>query len=338
MVGLRTLAKTIIARLPVPAQYWIKWTIRCLATYFARKGEQHITAPKGEQQIPVLSRGTPASMDGLVSQMVTVEQMRSDVFNYWADCLKHPIKLDRKLWEFVYALQALRETGNLAPGRRGLGFGVGGEPIIPLMVNNGCRIVLTNQNEEKARDEGWVKEIDQYVQFVADPSEILRFNHGGLSDSKTFQEEATYRDVDMNFIPEDLRGFDLVWSLCAMEHLGSLANGIAFVHNSLKCLKPGGVAVHTTEFNLSSDENTVEEKLLVLYRRRDLLELATDLANQGHLIDLNFDPGDPQINSYVDTPPYRRSVHSKIYVGEYVTTSFGLIIRKNPLDIRGRRL
>ena len=96
MVGLRTLAKTIIARLPVPAQSWIRWTIRSLATYFARKGEQHITAPKGEQQIPFLSRGTPASMDGLVSQMVTVEQMQSDVFNYWADRLKHPITLDRK--------------------------------------------------------------------------------------------------------------------------------------------------------------------------------------------------------------------------------------------------
>ena len=33
---------------------------------------------------------------------------------------------------------------------------------------------------------------------------------------------------------------------------------------------PGGVGVHTTEYNLSSNERTVEQGPTVLYRRRDL--------------------------------------------------------------------
>ena len=34
--------------------------------------------------------------------------------------------------------------------------------------------------------------------------------------------------------------------------------GLRFLEDSLDCLKPGGVAVHTTELNLSSNEETME--------------------------------------------------------------------------------
>ena len=38
------------------------------------------------------------------------------------------------------------------------------------------------------------------------------------------------RHVDMNHVPADLAGrFDIVWSACALEHLGSIANGLRFM-------------------------------------------------------------------------------------------------------------
>ena len=43
-----------------------------------------------------------------------------------------------------------------------------------------------------------------------------------------------------------------------------------FVINSMRVLKPGGVAVHTTEFNLSSNDDTIEARDLCVYRRRDI--------------------------------------------------------------------
>ena len=59
-----------------------------------------------------------------------------------------------------------------------------------------------------------------------------------------------------------------LWSSCSLEHLGSISHGIEFILNSLKCLKQHGVAVHTTEFNLSSNEETLNEKIVASLEKR----------------------------------------------------------------------
>ncbi len=74
----------------------------------------------------------------------------------------------------------------------------------------------------------------------------------------------------MNDIPGDLEGFDFNWSSCSFEHLGSIEKGINFLMNQLKTLKPGGWAVHTTEFNVSSDDKTIESGDTVVYRKKDI--------------------------------------------------------------------
>ena len=38
--------------------------------------------------------------------------------------------LHRKMWEWLFIAEALRERGMLAAGRRGVGFGVGQEPLV----------------------------------------------------------------------------------------------------------------------------------------------------------------------------------------------------------------
>ena len=95
-----------------------------------------------------------------------------------------------------------------------------------------------------------------------------------IVDGDVFDANVSYRICDMSDIPEDLNGFDFNWSSCCFEHLGSLEAGMDFVINAVeKTLRPGGIAVHTTEFNLSSNEQTVEEGPTVIYRRRDIEEL-----------------------------------------------------------------
>jgi methyltransferase family protein len=99
---------------------------------------------------------------------------------------------------------------------------------------------------------------------------------------RKFDKNVKFRPTDMT----DLSGFekayfDFIWSSCSMEHLGSLEAGVQFVLESLSLLKEGGVAVHTTEFNCSSNERTVEVGPCVIYRRGDLEELGCRVRRTG---------------------------------------------------------
>ena len=96
-------------------------------------------------------------------------------------------------------------------------------------------------------------------------------------------------------------------------------------------LKQGGVAIHTTEFNLSSNGHTLESRDLSLYRRRDIQELAERLMRAGYNVEpIDFDPGEALIDDYVDLPPYREEPHLRLRIGEYDCTSIGLIISRVP--------
>jgi hypothetical protein len=114
----------------------------------------------------------------------------------------------------------------------------------------------------------------------------------------------------MNSIPDDLKDFDFCWSSCAFEHLGSIEAEKAFVMNSLNTLRGGGLAAHTTELNLSSDEDTVASGGTVLFRRRDFREIASALRNEGHTVaPLNFYQGTHLLDQYVVMPPYSNDAH-----------------------------
>jgi hypothetical protein len=160
--------------------------------------------------------------------------------------------------------------------------------------------------------------------------------HGLVSDEE-LARRVQYRDVDMNHLPDDLRGFDFTWSSCALEHLGTLAAGIEFVVAQMDCLRPGGVAVHTTEYLVTSDHDpsTVEQGGTVFYRRSDIADLVDKLRRAGHAIDMDYSLGRTPDDLHIDVPPYT-DVHLRTKLGEYVTTSVALIVTKGP-PATGRR-
>ena len=86
--------------------------------------------------------------------------------------------------------------------------------------------------------------------------------------------------------------------------------------------------MHTTEFNCSSDNDTLDHASTVLFRQRDLLSLASRLRARGHRIDLTFDLGDQPLDRHVDMAPYSADRHLKLMIEKWVTTSFGLVIQK----------
>jgi SAM-dependent methyltransferase len=133
----------------------------------------------------------------------------------------------------------------------------------------------------------------------------------------------------MNDIPADLAGrFDACWSTCSLEHLGSLQHGLDFIENSLSVLRPGGIAVHTTEFNLVSNNKTLDAPGLCVYRRRDMEALAARLIAQGHqVLPLNFHPGEEELDEVIDVPPYALP-HLKLELQDMTCTSIGFAVRR----------
>lgn len=267
----------------------------------------------------------------LTSQPCTYASLTSPELQVWADRLRpmwdpegtdqRPTMVHRKMWEWLYICEALSRAGMLAPGRRGLGFGVGREPLVALFASLGCEIVATDLDPERASAAGWTESGQEYS-GGADG-----LNDAGLCPEADFEQRVRYRHVDMNHIPDDLVDFDFTWSSCAFEHLGTLAAGADFVVRQMDCMTPGGLAVHTTELNVSSDEDTIESGATVLYRRRDIRELVARLRRLGYLIEVDLTDGDAPADRHVDVPPFS-DTHLRTVLGEHVTTSVGLVIGK----------
>lgn len=272
---------------------------------------------------------------GLCCKPSTQADMESDWAAYWLAELKVPVVFHRKLWEFAYMLQALWERGMLEPGRRGLGFGCGTEPLPSYLASLGVDVTVTDLAPEASIDLGW----STTNQHTATLEHAFKPE---LVEREAFHRHVSLAYVDMNAIPPDLQGYDFCWSICALEHLGSIAKGLDFVQNSLDTLKPGGVAVHTTEFNFASDEETIDNWPTVLFLRRHFMELANRLNGLGHEVaELDFSVGDRPMDRFIDLPPwdhdmndYMRAnwgaghVHLKLSVDGFPSTCFGLVIRK----------
>jgi hypothetical protein len=252
-----------------------------------------------------------------ICQPCTPEQIDEPIFLKWCDRLKTEPGPHRKLWEWVYICEVLERHGEtLGRPMRLLGFGVGREPIVGWFASQGHTIVATDLPAEEADAAFW-SDSDQHADSVD------RLDMAGLCPPEILRRQVTFLPVDMRRVPDDLGRFDGLWSSCAFEHLGDLGAGVSFVLGTLANVRPGGVAVHTTEFNVSSESDTVAEGPVVLYRRRDLEELRERAASVGFDSDATYSLGaDPEL-ALVDHPPYAVP-HLKILNGGHVTTSFGL--------------
>lgn len=259
----------------------------------------------------------------LISCLCTEASLLSKQAQEWGAKLgEKPGHVHRKIWEWCYICQALEERGMLRPGKRGLGFAVGEEPLTAMFAAKGAHITATDLALEDAKVAGWAESGQHATGMHA-------LNSRGICTPDKFQKLVHFKSADMNNIPAEFHGqFDFVWSSCALEHLGNLEKGMQFIYNAMDCLKPGGFAIHTTEYNVSSNTETVDSGDTVLYRKRDIEEVAATLQAQGHLINLDLSEGTGELDQIIDLPPYKQLIHLKLQIGQYVVTSVGLIVQK----------
>jgi SAM-dependent methyltransferase len=231
-------------------------------------------------------------------------------------------KLHRKPWEWCAIAEALWERGFLENGKTGLGFAVGTEPLPAVFAKYGVSILATdlamenpeaaawrnsNQNAESL-ESLWKEEILPREQFA----KLVRFQHADMKHPEAINET-----------------FDFVWSSCALEHLGSLEEGMNFVINSSKLLKPGGIGVHTTEFNVGSNESTLMNGPSVVYRKRDIEELDYRLRQLGMCLEeMDFRAGTAAADRQFDVPPYyaQGTQHIKLLLADQVATSIVFVV------------
>ncbi|TCM18705.1 methyltransferase family protein [Novosphingobium sp. PhB165] len=270
-------------------------------------------------------------MHSLSSCICQYDHINSKWFKRWSDLIGVPNypeggvpRAYRKLWEWAGILEVFRQRGKLQQGMKGIGFAVGTEPLACIIANHGVEVLASDLGAGE-QVEGWASD----NQHAATLDAIYRPN---IIDRQKFNDLVSFKPVDMAHL-EDLPSaeYDFAWSSCAFEHIGNLEDGLSFVINAMRLLKPGGIAVHTTEINLSSNENTIFDGHMCIYRKHDIenLDRRLRLIRCG-IENMNWDAGCHEHDLNYDSPPYFETgrPHVKLELGGFITTSCMIVVRK----------
>jgi hypothetical protein len=95
--------------------------------------------------------------------------------------------------------------------------------------------------------------------------------------------------------------------------------------------EPGGVSVHTTEFELTPRSETADYGNLALYRKADLDRLAERVRSLGFEIETNWYVSmDTAADRWVSVGPYSHDdpAHLKLVIEDSVSTSVSLLISR----------
>jgi 2-polyprenyl-3-methyl-5-hydroxy-6-metoxy-1,4-benzoquinol methylase len=289
--------------------------------------DQNIKA-LGYMQAHELQRSlpTPAQTSavhfGLSSRATKQIEYEALWFAHWCRELKIPIRFHRKIWEFAFVLPSLHDAGLLREGVRCLGFGCGREPLPSYFAALGMSVTVTDLAPSAVEKLGWA-ETGQHSQTLESVF------HSDLVDRSKFDANVALRHVDMNSIPEDLKEFDFCRSICALEHLGSIKNGLDFIENSMKTIRFEGISIHTAEFNYLRETETIDDVGTVLFLRRHFEEITNRLTANGHKVaPLDFNVGGGFLDHSIDTPPYGSDMHLKLAIEGFASTCFGLAVQK----------
>jgi SAM-dependent methyltransferase len=181
--------------------------------------------------------------------------------------------------------------------------------------------VNVTATDQASPDAGWVTS-GQYA------GQKTKLYYPQYCTPQQFDTYVRYAHADMRHPPcdEHLAQFDFVWSLNSLDHLGSIEAANRFIFDSLKCLKPGGRAVHTTEFSVFP-ESPVREGGTIFYARECWTELLEALTAANYTVTMDWDLGSNPLDYWVDVPPYSMQ-HMKLHFEGRVCTSVLLVVDK----------
>lgn len=265
-----------------------------------------------------------SSSANMLSSICTAEDIES--FEYKSiiqNVLKEQVRYHRKQWEHVFIVKHLQDKARL-PGSRGLGFGVGKEPLSSLFASFGSKILATDLPTSSSDSEIW-NSTSQYSSSLSDLYIERLINHD------EFIRHCTYQPLDMNDFGAIPSSYDFHWSSCVIEHIGSKKAAFSFLVESASRLNPGGLAVHTTELCMQPDNRGIDQPGCCVFTVEDLevLSLTLEDADIGcRLKPLVISQSAHPLNYHIDTPPYSDDLHLRLLLLGIFVTSVGLIIEK----------
>lgn len=148
-----------------------------------------------------------------------------------------PERFHRKIWEFNQALYGLRRLRRLAPAATALGIGCGHEELMYFLANRIARVVATDLYEGG---------------FLGGEGEADVLQHPAKYAPFRFREDhLEVRQMNALALQFEAGSLDFVFCLSSLEHFGSEADKLTALREMQRVLKPGGVAVLTTEVVLN---------------------------------------------------------------------------------------
>ncbi|MEL7088790.1 MAG: class I SAM-dependent methyltransferase, partial [Planctomycetota bacterium] len=142
----------------------------------------------------------------------------------------------RKWWEWDAIARSCEALGVLDDTCDAVGLGVGAEPLMFYFAQH-CRSVVGL--DRYADDSGW-----REARF-AGPASVHE-----ASPVDYPRDRLRVIDADMRFLPLEDASCDLVWSCSSIEHVPHPADLLQAFREAHRVLRPGGVAVITTEYSL----------------------------------------------------------------------------------------
>lgn len=229
-------------------------------------------------------------------------------------------RLHRQVWEYAFLLSACRRLGLLQPGRRALGVGTHDDPLTSCLTAHGLEVVLLAEDSAPA----------QVMERAFRPALVGRARFDAL---------ASVEPPNLLSEPFRLAGqFDLCWTTQALERQGSVTAGLGMAHAMIHTLRPGGVALLTTEFDLGlTGTHARGSSAITVFGRTELERLREELAAAGHaMAPLDVAWGTGVLDSYIDMPPYAgdpqaqpgraEPPHLKLLIEGTVATRIGLVL------------
>lgn len=252
-------------------------------------------------------------METSKSQVVKYADFEQPWLTRAAKALNEPFRIHRKLWEFCTIADWFTRVDEY-PHCKVIGFGVGTEPLAAWFAEQGATVLASDLPSVSWKD----------GQNAATLSDIP---WQGICDESR-RGNIDFAEIDMRSIPDEYHGqFDFSYSAGSFEHLGSIVNGLKFFCRQMKCLKPGGVAVHTTELLCGGDR--LNNADLVAFSTGDIRRLSAMLRRQGdELLEVDLSTGSHENDLYIDEEPYSDEPHIKMKVAGRVLTSVCLVAVK----------
>lgn len=261
------------------------------------------------------------------SHAIRYEEFFSAWYKKWAPELKQTAKfidnpIHNKNWQNAAIIQSIFENGFLKKDSKAIGFGVGNERVPGLLAKYSVSVTATDQDPEVGIAKGWDNGQLAY--------NVLSLNKYKICTKAQMEKYITYRQCDMNRIKKEFSNkYDVVWSNCALGHLGNIEKGLEFIEKSLACLVPGGMAVHTTELNIHSNTTTLDNTGTVLFRYRDIEKLFRKLRLNGYVCEtLSLDLGSSKFDKDISFEPYPKDNLLKLSVLGHMISQIIIVIHK----------